>query len=68
MEKHENEDKISGFEELKNLFDHLVTQEELESNLKEIKQNVQDGIQKKPLLAVGVALGVGFLLGVILKK
>ena len=53
--------------ELKNLVYNIISEEDIKRAQDAVHENVGKKIQQKPISSVLVALGVGFLLGKILK-
>jgi len=68
MEDLNEKSQVSGVEELKNLFNHLVTEDELKQRLESAREKLTEDVKSNPLAAVGIAAAVGFLLGAILKR
>jgi ElaB/YqjD/DUF883 family membrane-anchored ribosome-binding protein len=68
MEEFKAQENVSGIKELKNLFNHVITEDELKRQIGEAKTKLKAEIQNKPLAAVGIAVAVGFVLGVLLKR
>lgn len=68
MEEFKDRPGLSSIDEIKNLFGHIITEEELRNQLGEAKEKLIDEVQKKPLAAVAVAAAIGFVLGSILKR
>lgn len=59
---------ISGLDELKNLVHHIVPEGEFAKQAEAAKEAVTEKIHEQPLAALGVAFGVGLLLGLLLKR
>ncbi|MCH8557446.1 MAG: hypothetical protein LAT84_06490 [Balneolia bacterium] len=68
MEEFKERPGVSGIDEIKNLFGHIITEDELKNQVGNAKKKLIDEVQKKPLAAVAVAAAVGFVLGSILKR
>ena len=53
--------------EIKNLVTHIVSEEEIRKAQDLVNENVGKKIQENPITSVLVAVGVGFLLGKLLR-
>ncbi len=68
MEEFKERPSVSGVDEIKNLFGHLMTEDELRAQIANARTKIIQEVQNKPLAAVGVAAAAGFVLGLILKR
>jgi ElaB/YqjD/DUF883 family membrane-anchored ribosome-binding protein len=68
MEDEVSKDDFGSESELRNLFEHLISEEELKIRLKGLKNTVSDFVRDKPIVSVAAAAALGYLLGRIFKR
>jgi len=68
MDDLSQKDQVSGLDELKNLFQHVATPEEIKEKYEKARLKINAEIQQNPFPALGIALATGFVLGMWLKR
>ena len=68
MELEKEKSDVSGIEELRNLAQHFVPEGDLKQQLDNAGDQISDQVRRRPLVAFGVAVAAGFVIGTILKR
>lgn len=68
MELQKEKLDVSGTDELRNLVQHFVPEGDFKQQLDTASDQVSEQIKQRPLAAFGVAVAVGFVFGILLKR